>query len=231
MACLELEQYEPLLHKLSNLYYQKVNKTLYEKDDIFNIAYLGLDKATKTYEDDKGKTFLSYAYTMIIREIYTETVGRSSKDIENTQFNNAAKSIYETVSANTDNLEIIDTIVGDVHLYENIDHKLYIEAEFKRIIEIMQQVLSVEERKVLINYFCREKTLQQIAEKLDIKSEKARQLRNNALTKLRRVPYIREKYINEMQEQQEDLYYNTNIECIGYRLELEKRLHKMLTGS
>lgn len=201
MAYIELKQYEPLLHKLSNQYYQKVNKAIFEKDDLFNIAYIGLDKAVKTYKDDKGATFFTYAYFLIKRELYNQTIGRSEKDIKNSKFNNVAKSIFEEVSSSTENIQIIDTISDTIYLYDDIDYKLYIDEEFRRIINIMQQVLSADERKVLINYYCREKTLEQLAQKLNISVERVRQLISAAIKKLRKIPYIHNRVLEVMEEE------------------------------
>lgn len=66
-----LNQYEKLCYKLANYYYRK-NPKLYEVDDYFQIARIGLLRAINLYQGDKGSKFITYATASIKRVIVRE---------------------------------------------------------------------------------------------------------------------------------------------------------------
>ena len=72
-------QYTPLCHKLAKKYHAYY-PTLYEYDDWFQIAQIGLLKAINTYQGEKGAKFITYATIVIKRHLLQEINTKTNQE-------------------------------------------------------------------------------------------------------------------------------------------------------
>lgn len=65
---INVEQYIPLANKIAGVCYRKY-KLRYEYEDLLQVGYVGLMKASKMFDATKGTKFMTFAYNFILREI------------------------------------------------------------------------------------------------------------------------------------------------------------------
>lgn len=201
-----------IIAQIANKYASIAYKRFIEFDDLFNTGVIGLIKAANSYSYDNRTLFISYLYPCIRREILNYINGRSTKDKCNIKLNN------ESVSLNTPNkvdedLELIDTIEGINYGFENIEDIILLQRLREELDCAMKQYLSSREEEIIkLSYGWDEESieLKDISIKLGITREDARQIRANALRKLRNSQWTRTKgkeYKKEIIGQRE---YNYN---------------------
>lgn len=157
---------EELVLNNVNLIYLVLKKyKLYEvRDDYFDIGMIGLVKAAKTYSEDIGFTFSTYAVKCIEHEVwgtrrknFTLKRGMGQQDI----------SLNTTLNTDDDNLELLDLIPDKFNLENHIIQNDLYERLYKEINNLP------ERNKIIIcsmfeleNY--KKLTQQELAKKLNI---------------------------------------------------------------
>jgi len=115
-------------------------KNGYEQDELISIGSIGLLKAIKTYSQNRGSSFSTYATRCIENEILMMI--RSSKKY--------AKQLYLDDAIMTDkdgnDISLID-IIPDTR--ENLEDKIHREIAFEKVIKVIDQKLNEREKKVI----------------------------------------------------------------------------------
>lgn len=150
-----------------------------------------MHKAVVNYNPEIGVKFLTYAYFLVEREIKNEIFGKGTRQQGNRQLEHLVSSIYLPVStAKDENVTVMD-LIPDTFDYRDVDYKLDLEMEFKRIRDIMAYTLEQDEDFILMQlYYCGE-TSSNVAEMLEIDEKILIGKKNMALRRLREIPYIK----------------------------------------
>lgn len=126
-----------------------------EKDDLFQEGCLGLIEAKKNYKEEKKVNFSVYARFWIKKHII-ESIERYRK-----------QKIYISEEKM---FHLFNTKLSD---YSEISYKLNL------------NLLTKEERKIIEEFYLKEKTLKEIADELRMSREQVRQIKQKALMKLK----------------------------------------------
>ena len=176
---------EELVLKNVNLIYLVLKKyKLYEvRDDYFDIGMIGLVKASKTYSEDIGYAFSTYAVRCIEHEIHQAkrkefTIKRGAG-----QTNISLNLIINPNTKNND-IELIDTIPNKFNLEEHIIQKDLCERIHNEINKLSKRdkfiICSIFELK---NY--KKLTEQELAKKLNMSQPQVNRIKNKTIKMLR----------------------------------------------
>lgn len=151
-----------------------------DSDDLISIGTIGLIKAVTTFDHSKNNRLATYAARCIDNELLMMLRMRkkTSKEV----------SLYEPIGMDKEGNEInlLDIIEG-----ENVDipEIMDLEADTRRLYEILQKALTDREQEVLrLRYGLfgvEEKTQREIAEKLGISRSYVSRIEKTALKKLK----------------------------------------------
>ncbi len=150
-----------------------------DSEDLISIGTIGLIKAINTYKSDKGVRLATYAVRCIENEILMHI--RSSKKYSNDV------SLQDPIGIDQEGNEVSleDKIFDDK---ENIDDKINLKFESRRVSEIMKSILQKREKLIIALRYglingC-EKTQREIAELLGISRSYVSRIEKKALQKL-----------------------------------------------
>ncbi|MBE6061216.1 MAG: sigma-70 family RNA polymerase sigma factor [Clostridium sulfidigenes] len=228
-----IEQNMGIIKKIAGKY-SKVCTRGIEFDDLFQSGAIGLINAAKIYKfdlDNKAK-FITYASHYINRWIYRCANGRSEKDIANTKFYNSCKSLNTPINSDGESEDEIGNFIeckdyGFENVIENEFHKLVrIELE-----EVMNECLTLREREVLkflYGWECNIMNNEEVSEVLSITKSGVRQIRKNALRKIRNTSWWRTKGKFYAYEIKGLIYAKKEDVELSYR-EVEKDNHSIET--
>lgn len=156
-------------------------KLLRKQEMYYDVGMIGLVKACRTYDKEKGYTFSTYAYKVIKHEILRELKK------ENTEIR---KSNKNTISLNTllsfdgnEEITLQDKIPDDFNLEEHIETK-----EENEKLYTMIKTLTKKEQETICLYYgigCKSLNGREIAEKLGVSRELIYKRKERALEKLR----------------------------------------------
>ncbi len=139
-----------LAYKITNTYLVNYQK---EYEDIKQLALIGLWKAVQTYNQEKKRSFSSYAYKVIHNEINSYL--RKNKKYFNVQ--HFSDLIYENITLG-DILESEQNLI--VEKENNIDNEIYI--------KYISQNIKNEKDKRIIKLYLKGYTQQKIAKELNV---------------------------------------------------------------
>lgn len=201
--------------ELIPILWEKVRKLLYSKSDslyrlhkescsrrgveiwdIRQASYTAFLEAIKAYEPKKDSKFTSYL-NYPFKNAVNEVLGLRTSRTANEPLNNSSslnKPIDE--SSDGDVISLLDTIADDTSL-DFIDNM-----ETNAVGDTVRAVvdtLSEPHKCVITAFFFEGISLSDIAERLEISSERVRQLKRKALELLRKNKILRELY-NDMQQ-------------------------------
>lgn len=180
------EKYKNLVYKLAREQYIKkkdfVDKDM-DLDDLVQYGYIGLLDAYRTFKEDSGASFMTYAYTCIhhriVRDGFREKRIKSMKALDSTSLDAPVKG--------KDGGE--DTTLGDLLAKED-DYKIE-DAVYEDIRVKLFNKLSSYERKILTLYNIECKTLIEIGEMLNVTDNRIAQIISDITNRLK-VQYMRE---------------------------------------
>lgn len=133
-----IEKYEALIFKIAKKFYNV------ELSDLYQAGCIGLIKAYRKYEADKGSNFVNYAYTHIFGEMHE--LANKSRDI---QLNKAYLKAYKTIKASQSKLyEMLGRkpSLTEISLDTNIPEDMISE-----VLILTSQMLSIEEEFQTLN--------------------------------------------------------------------------------
>ena len=220
-------KYERLLTKFATRYYKITNKTLFSYSEIYNIAALGLYVALQSYEEGKGTSLMTHICSNIKYKIFEYTVGRSTKNVRNSEFYNTFISLYTPSSKKEDeDVCILDTIQDNFN-FSDIDYKLDIQREFERIRKIMLNVLDFDEEFVLMSLYYYNKSLSELAADEKISEKNLLRIKSAALRKLREVPYIKTLMQKYFQNRIDEIGTAETLQQLFLKEELKERMKRI----
>lgn len=151
-----------------------------ETEDLISIGTIGLIKAISTFDSGKGSRLATYAARCVENELLMYFRAKKKMARET--------SCYEPIGTDKEGneihlLDIMESSERDVF------SQISLKADSKRLYELLEEVLSPRERRVLIMryglYNGREYTQREIAEELGISRSYISRIEKNALLKLR----------------------------------------------
>jgi RNA polymerase sporulation-specific sigma factor len=156
-------------------------------DEYYGIASIGLIKAAKSYCNDKGYNFSTYAVKCITNEIFVELRNNNSMK---RKINSNAISLETEVKQDEKNITLMDTISSDI----NIEHEI-IKKEEKELLYKSLKVLNNKESMIVIYTYglFNKDTLTQyeLAQLFNLSQAQISRLKNSAIRKIKK--YCREK--------------------------------------
>ena len=167
-----IEDFTPMVYKIANRY--RWNELDYE--DIVQEGFMGLIKAKRNYEPDKGAKFSTHAYNMIRWTILDFIKSQNKVKTHSLNKRNHGDGTLEMI-------DMLESMVSSPH--EEWSAK---ELE-EQLLFIMEDVLTGRERVVVelnLGFQNEPKTIKEIAEIMGISYEVARYTLQGAKLKLRR---------------------------------------------
>ena len=167
------------VYQLCLKYYPYAKKTGYEFEDLISCSWFGIERAIRAFQLEKGYKFITYL-NFHIRNSIAEFLGfRGAKHLD-------------TISLDAPIGDTEDLTLGDT-LKDDESEELFDKIEFNIVGEsIWQEVekLPKIEKAVIIGYYKSNKTYNAIAEELEVSAKIVMQIKQKALRKLRKSPYI-----------------------------------------
>ena len=164
-----------------------------EFDDLYNSGYLALVKAVEAFDAEKGFSFLT-CFDYHLRTIFAETVGYRWKN----KFKAEGSVVsLETPTGEDDSTTIGDTVADSCNV-EEIVLESVTQQELHDLLErAMGELLPLEEQ-VLRQLYYEENTLEAVGVAHGLPKERIRQIRGNALCKIRCGPVRKnlEQYVD-----------------------------------
>lgn len=148
----------------------------YDKEDLFQVAYIGLHKAYVSYDISKDILFLTYASRIVANELLMFH-RKNKKHLDLTSLN-AAVNINE----NGNELELAEVIPDDINCEEDAIRNVQL-MELKKVIE----TLDPRDKDILISRAFRGESQNSIAERLSVSQSYVSRLYEKALVKVRKV--------------------------------------------
>lgn len=143
--------------------------------DIISEAYMGLLKAVKGFDPDKGFRFTTYAESAIRQRIVIGIL-----DHKKHTHDSLNEPVYK--EENDDCTTLQDLLISEEPC---ADEKCFYDVDVKNLL----QCLTVKEREVIESKFWHDKTLEEIGSVIGLSAERVRQIETKALIKLRQAIY------------------------------------------
>lgn len=172
------EEYLSLARKIAWRYFKSI-KNKYSYDEIESAAFLGLVKASKKFDENKGVKFLTYASTVVENEIKMSFRDDKWLFIKRGAPNNILSLNYIIDPDN--NTEMQDILVEENEIEENIVNLILVERLFK--------VLDKREKEIIYLYIFKEKPQRDIAKMFNISQSYTSRIIKNSLKKMRNELY------------------------------------------
>ena len=160
-------------------------------DDLISEGNIGLMKAASKFDASHGTPFVNYAVVQIRQEIEraigkeTGLQSRGESDGGSTKTSQRPMSVDAPMNGRT-NMSLLSVLVNPDS--PSADGRVYSEA-VENAIEFALLSLSERERQVVVAFFGLDReheTLAEIAEDMQLKRERVRQIRNRAIRRLRK---------------------------------------------
>ncbi len=158
---------------------KKYSSSSIPQEDILSIGSIGLIKGVNTYSPEKGSKFASYVAKCIDNEILM-ALRNENKNAQNVYLNDVIGCDDEG-----NNIALMDVIAEEG---EDVVSKIFVEAETKKILDLINSVLDEREKTILKYRFGlnNEKRLTQnrIADKMGISRSYVSRIEKKAIEKL-----------------------------------------------
>lgn len=183
-----IKQNRGIVNKLVNKFYTEGTNSI-DREDLEQEGYMGLIAAASKYKSDidNPAKFITYAIYWIYQKINRFIKYRST---------NNETSLNTPIGENGDT-ELMDCIEGVDYSFENVEEQIYRQELRIELEEVMSKYNTLQGRNILkLNYGWDNNkcmTLNEIGEMLGVSGERARQLKSQALRKIRSSPWGREK--------------------------------------
>ena len=164
-----------------------------EFDDLYNSGYLALVKAVETFDAEKGFSFSTW-FGYHLRTIFAETAGYRNK----AKFRVECSTVsFETPIGEDDSTTIGDTVADNSNVEDTVVESVTQQELHDLLERAMGDLLPLEEQ-VLRQLYYEENTLEAVGVAHGLPKERIRQLKGNALCKIRCGPVRKklEQYID-----------------------------------
>lgn len=144
-----------------------------EFNDISQVCNLGLVKAARTFDENKGFKFSTYAYKVMENEV----LNYLRKEKKQGFIRNKTISLDTTISKNNEGtkLTLIDVLGEDD-----------ISFELMELLEVIKNVLTDREKYILLENLYYKKEQDELAKELGLSQAQVSRIKNAALSKLRK---------------------------------------------
>lgn len=122
------EKYKPIIVSIANKYYMKMNYHCGDLDDFIQEGYIGLDRAIKSFGEQRNVLFYTFASVCIERQI--RGFCRSFLSMKNEYINHALSMDFEL----EENLKLMDSF-SDSSILSNPDQYLDETLQYDKLIE------------------------------------------------------------------------------------------------
>lgn len=174
MKEIDLTTYEPLVQKIARRYHKTSNHK-HELDDILQAGRMGLVLARNKFDKERGNKFITYATTYVEFTIirWLRDHGTTIKIPNYIDITDVDMELPTTV----DSSELVETEANTRSPFANTDLELTVKS--------LLNLLDGRTHIVVSMYYLEHKTLDTIAEELEISSQRVHQILNSGLKKLR----------------------------------------------
>jgi RNA polymerase sigma factor (sigma-70 family) len=193
-----VQDYEAIINKLANKYYIRSPK--FSRDDLVCEGWLAVERAKKKYKPDSGSEagIFTYAYSAINRQM-RDFVQKNKYDIKvplseqrrcflngtkeelDKQSKASVRLDWDVKTGGSEPVHMRDIIAsGTPPIYEEL-----IKNEQSEILMAQVDKLPEKHRMVLTHRFFEDKTLEEVGSTMGFTRERARQIQNEALDKLK----------------------------------------------
>lgn len=155
---IDITQHIGLVGKMISLYCKRL-LNVYEYDDLFQTGCLGLMRAAQKFDESKGK-FSTYACQWILGEI--RRMDRDDKYIPNPYRDKqiySMDSLDREITGTEGSLTVSDILSDGIDYAEIVDDSLMLKTALNKI--------SKKERKIIEDYFIKEKKQKVIAKEIN----------------------------------------------------------------
>ena len=159
-----------LAYYLSNKWYKITQGEGVEYDDILSLAFIGLMKAARTFDEDKGYTFGTYGTACIENEIKMYLRKENTRKSFSTNLSDfIGKSSDDDIDSTQKRKFIKNAIFSEAPLNEFVDH-LYLEALLDRLKDHMncREKYKNRNKKIFILYYLNDYSQKEIAKKFNM---------------------------------------------------------------
>lgn len=183
-----IEANKGIVYKIVNKFYVEGTNSI-DKEDLEQEGYIGIITAANRYKFDVAKPckFITYAVYWIYEKINRYIKCKNSN----------VETSLNMPTNEEGNTELLDYIEGIDYSYENIEDKLYNKQLRQELQEVMNNRNSLREREILKLHYGWDNnkciSLAEIGEIFEINGERARQIENMALRKIRQSKWARLK--------------------------------------
>lgn len=208
-----IDRNKGIVYKLANKFYVEKTNSI-DKEDLEQEGFIGLMAAAGKYKRDikNPAKFTTYAVYWVYSKISRYVNQRST---------NEETSLNIPIGEDGEN-ELLDTIEGVDHGFENVEERLYIQKLHEELEEVMQKYNTLQEREILkLRYGwnnVKPMKLREIGEVFNVSRERVRQSESHARRKIRNSPWGRDKakeiYSNKIIESRYRI--NKSIETINF---------------
>lgn len=164
-----------------------------EFDDLYQCGYIAMSEAVKTYQADKGMTFIGWLSNYLRTEFAREIGCRTEKQRQSPLF--GALSLDAPAGGETEDITIGDTVADPKDPYQDTETAIY-RQQLKTIVKEELEKLPQKEQEVLKLRYYDEQTQREISERLDCHISWIGQLEHKAFRKLRKSEAIQEAWLN-----------------------------------
>lgn len=164
-----------------------------EFDDLYQCGYIAMSEAVKTYQADKGMTFIGWLSNYLRTEFAREIGCRTEKQRQDPLSH--AVSLDAPTGGETEDVTLRDTIADPKDPYEGTEADIY-HQQLKAVVGEALGTLPQKEQEVLKLRYYDEQTQKEISKKLDCHISWVGQLEHKAFRKQRKSQAIQEVWPN-----------------------------------
>lgn len=179
-----------IIYKIVNKY--KLQGT--EEEDLIQCGIVGMIKGIKKYDIDRLNSVkvITYVIYWVNREINNFVNGKGEKEKKNNKLYKECISLNKVIGE--DGEELGEIVEGVDYGFENIIEIEFIRELREQLEELMFNRLTLREREILKLYYgwnTNRMTMIEIAEIFELSAPRIRQIKENALIKLRNSKWVR----------------------------------------
>lgn len=158
----------------------------FEVDEVNSLAFLGLTKAAKTFDPDKGIKFATYAARVINNEI--RMAWRKDQNVKANRNGKMLGSFQDIITNDFEGneLSLEDVIPSDVELEDSVVNEVYKRELEREVFEALER-LNEKQRGALYLYYIEGLNQRETSERMGISQSYVSRLLKQGRSRLRRM--------------------------------------------
>ena len=172
------------------LIYSFCHKYHYNVEEHYGDCAIGLCRAIKTWNPDKGK-WSTWAYLYMRSECYSQTEKKKNTSVHKLNFQGKHIISNEKVIGLAQETEDISNklLVQDITSIALMPNKMLEELEINELCAIIKQHLTPQEYDIIINYSLHDITMVELARKYKVSKQRIHHIKQKACVKLQKILY------------------------------------------